>query len=90
MFGDMAFNFQTGTYQKPGERFKEIIEEVKLADNLGIDLFAMGEHHREDYAVPAPEIMLAALSTVTTRIRLSSGVNVVSSADPVKLFQDFL
>lgn len=89
MFGDMAFDFETKTYQKPRERFKEIIEEVKLADELGIDSFAMGEHHREDYAVPAPEIMLAALATVTKNIILSSGVNVISSVDPVKLFQDY-
>lgn len=89
MFGDMTYDFQTKTYQKPSERFKEIIEEVKLADAIGIDSFAMGEHHREDYAVPAPEIMLASLATVTQNIKLSSGVNVISSADPVKLFQDY-
>jgi probable LLM family oxidoreductase len=89
MFGDMSYDFQTNTYQKASKRYKEIIEEVKLADEAGIDLFAMGEHHREDYAVPAPEIMLASLATVTENITLSSGVNVVSSADPVKLFQDF-
>ncbi len=89
MFGDMSFDFQAKQYQKPSDRLKEIVEEVKLADELGIDLFAIGEHHREDYAVAAPEILLSALATVTKRIKLSSGVNVVSSADPVKLFQDF-
>lgn len=89
MFGDMTFDFQTKTYRKPSERLKEIIEEVRLADELGIDSFAMGEHHREDYAVPSPEIVLAALSTATKNIRLSSGVNVISSTDPVKLFKDF-
>lgn len=89
MFGDMAFDFQTQKYQSASYRLKEIIEEVKLADELGIDSFAMGEHHREDYAVAAPEIMLAALASVTKNIKLSSGVNVISSADPVKLFQDF-
>lgn len=89
MFGDVSFDFETQKYQSSATRMQEIIEEVKLADELGVDLFAMGEHHREDYAVPAPEIMLAALATVTKRIKLSSGVNVVSSADPVKLYQDF-
>lgn len=89
MFGDLVFDFQTHTYQSASQRLKEIVEEVKLADELGIDLFAIGEHHREDYAVAAPEIMLAALATVTKNIKLSSGVNVISSADPVKLYQDF-
>lgn len=89
MFGDMTFDFQKQKYHKAADRLKEIIEEVKLADELGIDLFAMGEHHREDYAVPAPEILLASLATATKNIRLSSGVNVISSTDPVKLFQDY-
>lgn len=89
MFGDLVYDFQTKEYQKPSVRLKEIIEEVKLADELGIDTIAMGEHHREDYAVPAPEVMLASLATVTKKIKLSSGVNVISSADPVKLFQDY-
>lgn len=90
MFGDLNFNPQTMRYQSPSERLKEIVEEVQLADELGIDSFAMGEHHREDYAVSSPEIMLAALATVTKNIRLTSGVNVISSADPVKLFQDYV
>jgi alkanesulfonate monooxygenase SsuD/methylene tetrahydromethanopterin reductase-like flavin-dependent oxidoreductase (luciferase family) len=90
MFGDLNFNPQTMRYQSPSERLKEIVEEVQLADELGIDSFAMGEHHREDYAVSSPEIMLAALATVTKNIRLTSGVNVISSADPVKLYQDYV
>lgn len=89
MFGDVTYDFDTKTYQDSGTRLQEIVEEVKLADELGIDIFAIGEHHREDYAVPAPEIMLAALSTVTKNIILSSGVNIISSADPVKLYQDY-
>lgn len=89
MFGDLTFNQQTKQYQSTAQRYKEIIEEIKLADELGIDVFAMGEHHREDYSVSAPEIMLAALSYVTKNIKLSSGVNVISSTDPVKLYQDF-
>lgn len=89
LFGDVNYDFETGKYQSSAERLQEIISEAKLADELGMDIFAMGEHHREDYAVPAPEIVLAALSTVTKNIRLCSGVNVISSADPVKLYQDF-
>lgn len=89
MFGDLYFDVQKQSYQNPGERLKEIIEEVKLADELGVDVFAIGEHHRKEYAVAAPEIMLAALAPVTKNIKLSSGVSVVSSTDPVKLYQDF-
>lgn len=89
MFGDTGYDHKKKKYRDPAIRLREIVEEVKLADRLGIDLLAMGEHHREDYAVPAPEIMLAALATVTDRIILSSGVNVISSADPVKLYQDY-
>lgn len=89
MFGDLRYNAKQKKYQKPADRMQEIIEEVKLADKIGIDIFAMGEHHRQDYAVPAPEIMLSALSTVTKNIKLASGVSVISSTDPVKLYQDF-
>lgn len=89
MFGDSGFDHDKNQYKAPDLRLHEIVEEVKLADELGIDLFAMGEHHREDYVVPSPETMLAALSTVTKNIILSSGVNVISSADPVKLYQDY-
>src|SRR5690554_2490587 len=88
-FGDLTFDRKAQAYQKPNDRLQHIIEEVKLADELGIDLVTMGEHHREDYSIAAPEIMLAALSTVTDHIKLASGVNVVSSSDPVKLYQDF-
>jgi probable LLM family oxidoreductase len=60
-----------------------------LADDLGIDIFALGEHHRADYSVSSPEVVLAALSTVTKRIKLASGVTVLSSSDPVRVFQNF-
>ncbi len=90
MFGDLPFDFDTKQYQKASKRLSEIIEEIKLADELGIDSFSMGEHHRADYAVSAPEIVIAALATVTKKIKLLSGVSVVSSTDPVKLFQDFV
>lgn len=89
MFGDSGYDYETKKYRSPDLRLKEIVDEVKLADELDIDIFAMGEHHRDDYVVSSPEIMLAALSTVTKKIILSSGVNVLSSTDPVKLFQDY-
>lgn len=89
LFGDLTYNFEKENYQLASSRLKEIVEEAKLADKLGLDIFAIGEHHREDYAVATPEIMLAALATATKQIKLSSGVNVISSTDPVKLFKDF-
>lgn len=89
MFGDSRIDPTTGQIQAPQDRMKEIIEEIKLMDQVGLDFFGIGEHHREDYAVAAPEIILAAASTVTQNIKLGSAVSVLSSADPVKLFQDF-
>jgi alkanesulfonate monooxygenase SsuD/methylene tetrahydromethanopterin reductase-like flavin-dependent oxidoreductase (luciferase family) len=89
MFGDLTLDQATQKFQSPSQRLKEIIEQVKLADELGIDVVAIGEHHRPDYAVSSPEILLAALSSVTTRIKLASGVTVLSSSDPVKVYQDF-
>ena len=65
------------------------MEEVKLADEVGLDVFAYGEHHRPDFVISAPEIMMAAAASVTKNIRLSSSVTVLSSADPVRVFQNF-
>lgn len=89
MFGDLTFDKQTNKYQPAGQKFQELVEQVKLADEIGIDVFSIGEHHRPDYSVSSPEILLAALSTVTQSITLGSGVTVLSSADPVKVYQDF-
>ena len=89
MFGDSRIDRVTGQIQAPQERIREIIEEIKLMDEVGLDFFGMGEHHRIDYAVASPEIVLAAAATVTKNIKLGSAVSVLSSADPVKLFQDF-
>lgn len=88
MFGDNHYN-DKGQPQSSGERLRELIEEIKLMDELGIDFFGIGEHHRPDYAVSVPEIVLAAAATVTKNIRLGSAVSVVSSSDPVKLYQSF-
>src|SRR5690606_27052678 len=65
------------------------MEEIELADQLGLDVFGVGEHHRPDYAVSSPAIILAAAAAVTKNIRLSSAVTVLSSDDPVRVFQDF-
>lgn len=89
MFGDLTFDESSQKYQLVSQKYKEIIEQVKCADQLGIDVFALGEHHRADYSVSVPEIILSALSTVTNRIKLASGVTVLSSSDPVKVYQDF-
>jgi alkanesulfonate monooxygenase SsuD/methylene tetrahydromethanopterin reductase-like flavin-dependent oxidoreductase (luciferase family) len=70
-------------------RLRELLEEIELADQLGLEVFGLGEHHRPDYAVSAPPIVLAAAAARTQRIRLSSAVTVLSSADPVRVFQDF-
>jgi probable LLM family oxidoreductase len=88
MFGDLNVK-ANGETQAAGERLKELIEEIKLMDETGIDFYGIGEHHRADYAVSAPEIILAAAATVTKRIKLGSAVSVLSSSDPVKLYQSF-
>lgn len=89
MFGDLAFDQTTGKYKDAGVKIREIIEQVKLMDELGIDVFAMGEHHRPDYAVSSPEMVLAAAASVTKNIKLASGVTVLSSSEPVKVYEDF-
>jgi alkanesulfonate monooxygenase SsuD/methylene tetrahydromethanopterin reductase-like flavin-dependent oxidoreductase (luciferase family) len=88
IFGDLQHD-EAGKIQPAKERLQEIIEEVKLMDQLGLDFFGIGEHHRPDYAVSVPEIILAAASTVTKTIKLGSAVSVLSSSDPVKLYQSF-
>jgi probable LLM family oxidoreductase len=88
MFGDVHINSK-GEIQAAGQRLQEIIEEIKLMDELGLDFYGIGEHHRPDYAVSAPEIILAAAATVTKNIKLGSAVTVLSSADPVKAYQSF-
>jgi probable LLM family oxidoreductase len=73
----------------PEQRMREVIEEAELADQLGLDVFAIGEHHRPDFLVSSPAVVLAAIAVRTGRIRLSSAVTVLSSDDPVRVFQDF-
>jgi probable LLM family oxidoreductase len=73
----------------PEQRMRNLMEEVRLADQLGLDVFAIGEHHREDFLISSPAIPLAAAAVITENIRLSSAVTVLSSDDPVRVFQDF-
>jgi len=88
MFGDLQIDAK-GEIQPAQQRLQEIIEEIKLMDEVGLDFYGIGEHHRPDYAVSSPEIILAAASTVTKTIKLGSAVSVLSSSDPVKLYQNF-
>lgn len=89
MFGDLAFDQTTGKYKDAGAKLREIVQQVKLMDEVGLDVFAMGEHHRADYAVSSPEIVLAAAASLTKNIKLASGVTVLSSSEPVKVYEDF-
>lgn len=89
MFGDLPFDPKGRCLGSPKKRLKEMMDEVRLADELGLDCFALGEHHRPDYAVSSTEMVLSALSGATRHIRLGSGVTVLSSTDPVKVYQDY-
>ena len=71
------------------QRLSDLIEEIELADQVGLDVFGVGEHHRPDFAVSAPAVVLAAAAVRTKRIRLTSAVSVISSDDPVRVFQEF-
>src|SRR3954466_2839121 len=73
----------------PQQRLRDLVEEDELADQLGLDVFAVGEHHRPDLLVSAPAVVLAALALRTATIRLSSAVTVLSSDDPVRVFEEF-
>lgn len=89
MFGDIASQKVTGKLQTAGERIIELLEEMQLCDAVGLDVFALGEHHRKDYAVSVPNIVLAAAAATTSHIKLSTGVTVLSSFDPVLLYEEF-
>src|SRR5256712_3932913 len=73
----------------PARRLHDLVGEIELADQVGLDVFGVGEHHRPDFAVSAPAVVLAAAAERTKRIRLTSAVSVISSDDPVRVFQDF-
>jgi probable LLM family oxidoreductase len=79
----------SGRVVGPGERLRNLMEEIELADQVGLDVFGVGEHHRADYSVSAPAVVLAAAASRTKRIQLASAVTVLSSDDPVRVFQQF-
>ncbi|WP_018759406.1 LLM class flavin-dependent oxidoreductase [Paenibacillus terrigena] len=80
---------QTGEVISHAQRLREVVEEIVLADQVGLDVFGVGEHHRKDYAASSPAVVLSAAASQTSRIRLTSAVTVLSSADPVRVYQDF-
>ena len=88
-FAETRFDPVTGRQLGVEERLRHLLEEIRLADEVGLDVFGVGEHHRADYAVSAPAVVLAAAAARTERIRLTSAVSVLSSDDPVRVFQDF-
>lgn len=88
-FADMQPETLSGGSVNAHQRIKDLLEEIQLADELGLDVFGIGEHHRPDYAVSAPAVVLAAAAAVTKNIRLASAVTVLSSDDPVRVYQDF-
>jgi probable LLM family oxidoreductase len=88
-FADVAPEGLSGTAMNTHRRLKDLLEEITLADRLGLDVFGVGEHHRADYAVSAPEVVLGAAAVVTQNIRLASAVTVLSSDDPVRVYQRF-
>ena len=88
-FGEVAPAHVAGADHAAAQRMQELLAMARLADEVGLDVLAIGEHHRPDYVVSAPEVVLAGVATVTQRIRLASAVTVLSSADPVRTFQNF-
>ena len=79
----------TGLSVSPSERLRRLVEQIEYADQIGLDVFGIGEHHRQEFLDSAPAIILAAAATRTKRIRLTSAVTVLSAADPVRVFQEF-
>ncbi|MEH7439982.1 LLM class flavin-dependent oxidoreductase [Neobacillus drentensis] len=88
-FVETTPDVQTGEVTSHAQRIREVVEEIVLADQVGLDVFGVGEHHRKDYAASSPAVVLAAAASQTKQIRLTSAVTVLSSADPVRVFQDF-
>ncbi|TCM99313.1 putative LLM family oxidoreductase [Paenibacillus sp. BK033] len=88
-FGDLIPDPASGTTISAQRRMKEIIDAAKLADEAGLDIFGVGEHHRLDFAVSSPPVILAAIAQATKQIKLTSATTVLSTVDPVRLFEDF-
>lgn len=88
-FVDNTIIPSTGKKLAPAQRLENLMEEIKLADEAGLEIFGIGEHHRDDYVVSSPTSILAAASTITKNIKLTSAVTVLGSEDPVRVFQQF-
>jgi len=88
-FGDLTPDAQTGKAMGAEQRLRDIVAAAKLADASGLDVFAVGEHHRLDMAVSATAVVLAAIAATTQSVRLASAVTILSTADPVRVFEDF-
>jgi probable LLM family oxidoreductase len=87
-FGDRTQS-ESGGLESHAQVIRNLVEEAKLADRVGLAFIGVGEHHRDDFAVSAPEVVLAAIAAQTTRIHLGSAVTVLSSDDPIRVFQRF-
>ncbi|MCG7337595.1 LLM class flavin-dependent oxidoreductase [Sporosarcina sp. ACRSM] len=87
--GDIVADPFTGKTISAGQRIKEIMAAAQLADEAGLDIFGVGEHHRLDYAISSPPVVLASIAQMTERIKLTSATTVLSTIDPVRLFEDF-
>lgn len=88
-FAETSTDPATGRPFDPATRLADLLEEVRLADDVGLDVYAVGEHHRPDFAVSAPAVVLGAAAAITKRIRLGSAVTVLSTDDPVRVFEQF-
>ena len=88
-FGAIISDPATGIALSPSQRMQNLLEEIVLADQVGLDVFGIGEHHRSEFVDSAPVVILGAAATRTNDIRLSSAVTVLSAADPVRVFQEF-
>lgn len=88
-FADMPIVEAAAQGQAGQQRLRELMEEIKLADELGLDVVGVGEHHRPDYAVSSPPVVLGAAAVITRKVKLTSAVTVLSSDDPVRVYQQF-
>lgn len=88
-FGDITADPVTGVRPSPAERLAEVLAQAKLADEAGLDVLALGEHHRLDFTISATALVLAAAAAQTRRIRLASAVTILGTADPVRVFEDY-
>ncbi|MHB1311332.1 MAG: LLM class flavin-dependent oxidoreductase [Gemmatimonadaceae bacterium] len=88
-FAETTIDPATGVREGSAQRLRDLLEEIELADRVGLDVYGVGEHHRPDFAVSTPAVVLAAAAARTRRIRLTSAVTVLSSDDPVRVFQEY-